>query len=177
MQCGAIAHVDGIDAVVPRQRPGQCFERRAAPAQQAERPIVEREAKLLPPGQSGVQAPQQQVTGTAKALDSLMAWTGGAATQDRKDAGPIVVDPNKPLAPQVHEHNDRVRENSDAAKQLWESLELRGPKAEAAQRARLGLPPVNQAQGVSHTQTGPAQDLGKRRELKLSLDDEYERRR
>ncbi|PRE86677.1 hypothetical protein [Burkholderia gladioli] len=149
----------------------------AAPTQQAERPIVEREAKLLPPGQSSVQAPQQQVTGTAKALDSLMSWTGGAATQDRKDAAPIVVDPNKPLAPQVHEHNDRVRENSDAAKQLWESLELRGPKAEAAQRARLGLSPVNQAQGVSQTQTGPAQDLGKRRELKLSLDDEYERRR
>lgn len=148
-----------------------------APAQQAERPIVEREAKLLPPGQSGAQAPQQQVTGTAKALDSLMSWTGGATTQDRKDAAPIVVDPNKPLAPQVHEHNDRVRENSDEAKRLWESLELRGPKADAAHRERLGLPSVNQAQGVRQTQTGPAQDLGKLRELKLSLDDEYERRR
>lgn len=141
----------------------------AAPAQQAERPIVEREAKLLPPGQSGVQAPQQQVTGTAKALDSLMAWTGGAATQDRKDAGPIVVDPNKPLAPQVHEHNDRVRENSDAAKQLWESLELRGPKAEAAQRARLGLPPKGQGQA------GLGLDHDKR--LERSLDEERGRNR
>ncbi|UEC01975.1 hypothetical protein [Burkholderia vietnamiensis] len=100
-----------------------------------------------------------------------------APVQAVQPVAEAVVDPNKPLAPQVHEHNDRVRENSDAAKQLWESLELRGPKAEAAQRARLGLPPVNQAQGVSQTQTGPAQDLGKRRELKLSLDDEYERRR
>ncbi|WP_186044538.1 hypothetical protein, partial [Burkholderia gladioli] len=61
---------------------------RAPQEQQVAAPIVDREAKLLPPGQSGVQAPQQQVTGTAKALDGLMAWTGGAATQDRKDAGP-----------------------------------------------------------------------------------------
>lgn len=142
---------------------------RAAPTQQAERPIVEREAKLLPPGQSGVQAPQQQVTGTAKTLDSLMSWTGGAATQDRKDAAPIVVDPNKPLAPQVHEHNDRVRENSDAAKQLWESLELRGPKAYAAQRARLGLPPKGQGQA------GLGLDHDKR--LERSLDEERGRNR
>ncbi|MCA8162018.1 hypothetical protein [Burkholderia cepacia] len=147
----------------------------AAPAQQPERPIVGREAKLLPPGQSGVQAPQQEVTGTAKTLDSLMAWTGGAATQDRKDAAPIVVDPNKPLAPQVHEHNDRVRENSNEAKRLWESLELRGTKAEAAQRERLGLPQHGHSQ--AHQQSGNAQDRDKRRELSLNMDDEYERRR
>ncbi|HDR9217489.1 TPA: hypothetical protein QDB35_000158 [Burkholderia vietnamiensis] len=140
-----------------------------APAQQAERPIVEREAKLLPPGQSGLQAPQQEVTGTAKTLDSLMAWTGGAAAQERKDAAPIVVDPNKPLAPQVHEHNDRVRENSDAAKQLWESLELRGPKADTAQRARLGLPPKGQGQA------GLGLDHDKR--LERSLDEERGRNR
>ncbi|PQV53329.1 hypothetical protein [Paraburkholderia sp. BL21I4N1] len=149
----------------------------AAPTQQAERPIVEREAKLLPPGQSGAQAPKQQITGADQILDSLMSRTGGAGSQERKDASPIVVDPNKPLAPQVHEHNERVRENSDEARRQWEDLGLRGAKAEAAQRARLGLPPVNQAQGVSRTQTGPAQDLGKLRELKLSLDVEYERRR
>lgn len=147
----------------------------AVPTHQAERPIVEREAKLLPPGQSGVQAPQQQVTGTAKTLDSLMSWTGGPATQDRKDAAPIVVDPNKPLAPQVHEHNDRVRENSDEAKRLWESLELRGPKAEAAQRERLGLPQHGHSQ--AHQQSGNAQDRDKRRELSLNMEDEYERRR
>lgn len=140
-----------------------------APAQQAGRPIVEREAKLLPPGQSGLQAPQQEVTGTAKTLDSLMAWTGGAAAQERKDAAPIVVDPNKPLAPQVHEHNDRVRENSDAAKQLWESLELRGPKADTAQRARLGLPPKGQGQA------GLGLDHDKR--LERSLDEERGRNR
>lgn len=151
-----------------------------APSQQVERPIVEREAKLLPPGQSGVQVPQQQVTGDAKALDSLMAWTGGATTRARKDAdSPIVVDPNKPLAPQVHAHNERVRENSDEARRQWEDLGLRGPKAEAAQRERLGLPPKGPSQGVSQTQAVHAHDHNhdKRRELKLSLADEYERRR
>ncbi|MCA8147202.1 hypothetical protein [Burkholderia vietnamiensis] len=149
----------------------------AAPTQQTERPIVEREAKLLPPGQSDVQVPQQEVTGTTKALDSLMSWTGGATAQDRKDAAPIVVDPSKPLAPQVQAHNERVRENSDEAKNLWEGLGLRGPKAEAAQRERLSLAPNTPAQGVSQTETGHAQEHDKRRELKLSVDDEYERRR
>lgn len=149
-------------------------------SQLTERPIVERKATLLPPGQSGVQVPQQQVTGDAKALDSLMAWTGSATTQTRKDEdSPIVVDPNKPLGPQVQAHNERVRENSDEARRQWEDLGLRGPKAEAVQRERLGLPPKGQAQGMSRTPTGYAHDHNhdKRRELKLSLDDEYERRR
>ncbi|HDR8943191.1 TPA: hypothetical protein QDB15_000119 [Burkholderia vietnamiensis] len=149
----------------------------AAPTQQTERPIVEREAKLLPPGQSGAQVPQQEATGTTKALDSLMSWTGGATAQERRDAAPIVVDPNKPLAPQVQAHNERVRENSDEAKNLWEGLGLRGPKAEAAQRERLGLAPSTPAQGVNQTQTGHAQEHDKRRELSLNMDDEYERRR
>ncbi|MGK8203223.1 hypothetical protein ACRS8P_27560 [Burkholderia cenocepacia] len=148
-----------------------------APTQQAERPIVEREAKLLPPGQSGVQVPKQEVTSATETLDSLMSWTGGATTQERKDTAPIVVDPSKPLAPQVQAHNERVRENSDEAKNLWEGLGLRGPKAEAAQRERLGLAPNTPAQGVSQAQTGHAQEHDKRRELKLSVDDEYERRR
>ncbi|MBB2981382.1 MULTISPECIES: hypothetical protein [Burkholderiaceae] len=150
---------------------------RAPQEQQVAAPIVEREAKLLPPGQSDVQVPQQEVTGTTKALDSLMSWTGGATAQERKDAAPIVVDPSKPLAPQVQAHNERVRENSDEAKNLWEGLGLRGPKAEAAQRERLGLAPNTPAQGVSQTQTGHAQEHDKRRELKLSVDDEYVRRR
>ncbi|AOZ05804.1 hypothetical protein [Cupriavidus malaysiensis] len=148
-----------------------------APAQQTERPIVEREAKLLPPGQSGAHVPQQEVSSSTKTLDSLMSWTGGTTAQERKDAAPIVVDPNKPLAPQVQAHNERVRENSDEAKNLWEGLGLRGPKAEAAQRERLGLAPSTPAQDVSQTQTGHAQEHDKRRELKLSVDDEYERRR
>lgn len=148
-----------------------------APTQQAERPIVEREAKLLPPGQSGVQVPKQEVASATETLDSLMSWTGGATTQERKDTAPIVVDPSKPLAPQVQAHNKRVRENSDEAKNLWEGLGLRGPKAEAAQRERLGLAPNTPAQGVSQAQTGHAQEHDKRRELKLSVDDEYERRR
>ncbi|WP_416268338.1 hypothetical protein SD235_11905 [Burkholderia cepacia] len=148
--------------------------------QQVAAPIVEREAKLLPPGQSDMRRPQQEVTTATKALDSLMAWTGSATTQTRKDAdSPIVVDPNKPLGPQVQAHNERVRENSDEARRQWEDLGLRGPKAEAAQRERLGLPPKGQAQGMSQTQAAHAHDHNhdKRRELKLSLDDEYERRR
>ncbi|MGK8200555.1 hypothetical protein [Burkholderia cepacia] len=173
-QPAAEAHVVATPAVAAPAKVEAREEQRAAA------PIVEREAKLLPPGQSGVQVPQQQVTGDAKALDSLMAWTGGATTRARKDAdSPIVVDPNKPLAPQVHAHNERVRENSDEARRQWEDLGLRGPKAEAAQRERLGLPPKGPSPGVSQTQAVHAHDHNhdKRRELKLSLADEYERRR
>ncbi|VBG63278.1 hypothetical protein [Burkholderia pseudomallei] len=144
------------------------------PIQQAERPIVEREAKLLPPGQSGVQVPAaQQATGDAKVLESIMGWTGGTTTKARDDAETaIVVDPGKPLAPQVQAHNERVRENSDQAKSLWEGLGLRGPKAEAAERERLGLPPKS----VVHRHDHSDQDRDKRRELSLD-DDEHTRRR
>ncbi|SDG96368.1 hypothetical protein SAMN05216466_106206 [Paraburkholderia phenazinium] len=110
-------------------------------------------------------APRAERTGDDKALDSITAMLGGGAqvTAARKEIL-TEVNPALPLGPQVQAHNEATRnsDNSIEAKRLWESLGVRGPKADAAQRARLGLPEVAtaQTQGQQAQQNVQEQSLG-----------------